>query len=78
MLNGKKKMPEDVCRGFDDDHVRWLGDAGWNAPTEAEKASISVGTVRLCLRKTCKKEAEKRKSLSRSDCTACGPEECRV
>ena len=46
----EEKMPEDVCRGFDDDHVRWLGDAGWNAPTEGEKASISVGTVRLCLR----------------------------
>jgi broad specificity phosphatase PhoE len=45
----EEKMPEEVCRGFDDDHVRWLGDSGWNALAGGDKASIWVGTVRLCL-----------------------------
>jgi broad specificity phosphatase PhoE len=43
------KTPEEVNRGFDDDHVRWLGDSGWNALAGGDKASIWVGTVRLCL-----------------------------
>lgn len=33
----EEKMPEEVCRGFDDDYVRWLADPGWSAPTGGER-----------------------------------------
>jgi hypothetical protein len=48
-IQWEEKIPEEVCRGFDDDHVHWSGDSGWNALSGEEKASILVGTVRLCL-----------------------------
>jgi broad specificity phosphatase PhoE len=31
------KTPEEVNREFHDEYVRWLADAGWNAPTSGEK-----------------------------------------
>ena len=31
------KTPEEVNREFHDDHVRWLTDPGWNAPTGGQK-----------------------------------------
>jgi broad specificity phosphatase PhoE len=31
------KTPEEVNRRFHDEYVRWLADAGWNAPTGGER-----------------------------------------
>jgi probable phosphoglycerate mutase len=36
------KTPEEVNREFHDDYLRWLADAGWNAPTGGERG-IDVG-----------------------------------
>jgi len=31
------KTPEEIDRDFHDDHIRWLSDPGWNAPTGGER-----------------------------------------
>lgn len=36
------KLPEEVNRDYHRDYVRWLADAGWNAPTGGERG-IDVG-----------------------------------
>jgi len=33
----EEKTPEEVNRRFHDEYVRWMADAGWNAPTGGER-----------------------------------------